>query len=179
MHRPDKESAKHLGLRVTTVSPYAQIAVLVVDDDTYLRKIVRSLLAGFGVQRVYEAADGAQGLELLDQFRPDIVIVDWEMPMLNGAEMIRLVRNPDTSPHATVPIIMMTAHTERHRIQQAMQLGVNEILVKPFSAKALMQRLDLVTKHARPFMQLGNYFGPIPRPSRGAAGYGLSDSADA
>lgn len=158
-------------------SPYSQIAVLVVDDDTYLRKIVRSLLIGFGVQRVYEAGDGAQGLELMQQFRPDVLLVDWEMPMLNGAEMIRLVRNPDSSPHATVGVILMTAHTERHRIQQAMQLGVNEMLVKPFSAKSLLQRLDLVVNHPRPFMQLGNYFGPMPRPSRGASNFGLSAEA--
>ena len=157
-----------------TPSPYAHIAVLVVDDDTYLRKIVRSLLIGFGVQRVYEAGDGAQGLEVLQQFKPDVLLIDWEMPMLNGAEMIRLVRNPETSPHATVPIILMTAHTERHRIEQAMQMGVNEMLVKPFSAKALLQRLDLVVNHPRPFMQLGNYFGPMPRPVRNASGFGLS-----
>jgi two-component system, chemotaxis family, chemotaxis protein CheY len=156
-------------------SPYAQTAVLVVDDDAYLRKIVRSLLIGFGVQRVYEAGDGAQGLELLEQFRPDVLLVDWEMPMLTGAEMIRLVRNPETSANATVPIIMMTGHTERHRIEQAMQLGVNEILVKPFSAKGLLQRLDLVKNHARPFMQIGSYFGPMPRQPRGAAAIGLGD----
>ena len=156
-------------------SPFSQIAVLVVDDDAYLRKIIRSLLVGFGVQRVYEAGDGAQGLELIQQFKPDVVLVDWEMPMLNGAEMIRLVRNPETSPHATVSIIMMTGHTERHRIQAAMQLGINEMLVKPFSAKSLLQRLELVVNHPRPFMQIGNYFGPMPRPARGAASLGLGE----
>jgi two-component system, chemotaxis family, chemotaxis protein CheY len=165
------------GIPVASDSPFAQIGVLVVDDDTYLRKIVRSLLSGFGVSRVYEAGDGAQGLELLDQFRPDVLLIDWEMPMLTGAEMVALVRNPDTSQNATVPIIMMTGHTERHRIEQAMQLGVNEILVKPFSAKSLMQRLDLVINHARPFMQIGSYFGPLPRQPRGAAGLGLGDMA--
>lgn len=165
---------------MSTPSPFSQVAVLVVDDDAYLRKIVRSLLIGFGVQRVYEAGDGAQGLEVMQQFKPDVLLVDWEMPMLNGAEMIRLVRNPETSPQATVPIILMTAHTERHRIEQAMQMGVNEMLVKPFSAKSLLQRLDLVVNHPRPFMQVGNYFGPMPRPARNAAGFGLSaDVAEA
>jgi CheY-like chemotaxis protein len=165
---------------LSIASPYSQIAVLVVDDDTYLRKIVRSLLIGFGVQRVYEAGDGAQGLEVLQQFKPDVLLVDWEMPMLNGAEMVRLVRNPDTSPHATVSIILMTAHTERHRIEQAMQMGINEMLVKPFSAKSLLQRLDLVVNHPRPFMQIGNYFGPMPRPARNAGNFGLAtDIAEA
>jgi DNA-binding response OmpR family regulator len=89
------------------------------------------------------------------------------------------VRNPDTSPHATVSIILMTAHTERHRIEQAMQMGINEMLVKPFSAKSLLQRLDLVVNHPRPFMQIGNYFGPMPRPARNAGNFGLSTEVTA
>lgn len=141
---------------------FENTAVLVVDDDQYLRKIVRSLLIGFGVPRVYEAGDGAQGLELMQQFRPDLVLTDWEMPMLDGAEMVRLIRQP-SSPYATVGIIMMTAHTERHRIQKAMRLGVNEIIAKPFSAKSLHDRMTLVVHHPRPFVQHAGYFGPAPR----------------
>jgi CheY-like chemotaxis protein len=143
--------------------PFANLSVLVVDDDPYLRKIARSLLMSFAVGRVYEAGDGAQGLEMVHQYRPDIILADWEMPMLNGAEMVRLIRNPKTSPHATVPIIVMTAHTQRYHIQTAMQCGVNEIIVKPFSAKGLLQRMESVILRPRPFVQLGGYFGPMPR----------------
>ena len=142
---------------------FNRIVALVVDDDTHHRKIVRSLLMSFGVRRVYEAADGAQGLELIQQYRPDVVLLDWEMPMLTGAEMVRLIRNPFTSAFAAVPIILVTGYTERYRIQQALQLGVNEILCKPFSSKALWQRLDLVVNHPRPFIQKRGYFGPLPR----------------
>ncbi len=143
--------------------PFANLSVLIVDDDPYLRKIARSLLMSFAVGRVYEAGDGAQGLEMVHQFRPDILLTDWEMPMLNGAEMVRLIRNPKTSPYATVPIIVMTAHTQRHHIQSALQAGVNEIIVKPFSAKGLLQRMESVVLRPRPFVQLGSYFGPMPR----------------
>ncbi len=144
---------------------FAKTSVLLVDDDTYLRKITRSLLMSFGVRRVYEAGDGAQGLEHLNQFRPDVVLLDWEMPMLNGAEMIRLVRNPRTSSNPMVPIVLITGYTERYRIQEALQLGVNEVLSKPFSAKGLLQRLNLVVNSPRPFVQQAGYFGPMPRDS--------------
>lgn len=154
-----------VGIRVgTTVAdsaPFAGKAILIVDDDTYYRKIIRSLLTSFGVKRIYEAGDGAQALEVMQQFRPDVVIVDLEMPMLNGTEMIKLVRNPQSSSHATVPIILATGHTERGRIQEAIALGVNAILVKPFSAKTLLQRLDFVVNHPRPFVHAGGYFGPM------------------
>jgi len=161
---------------VTPASPFSsRLSILVVDDDAYLRKIIRSLLAGFGIQRIYEAGDGAQGLEQMQQFRPDVVLLDLEMPMLNGAEMIKLIRNPNSSAQSTVPIVLMTGHTQRHRIQEAMLLGVNEILVKPFSAKSLLERLRLVVEHPRPFVQRGSYFGPLPRQSKNAAAMGLMD----
>jgi len=148
---------------------FAGISVLVVDDDAHMRKIIRSLLMGFGIGQVYEAGDGAQGLEQVHQFRPDVIVTDWEMPMLNGAEMVRLIRNPKTSPQATVPIILATAHTQRRRIQEALRLGVNEVLAKPFSAKSLMQRLDAVIHRPRPFLHVAGYFGPMPRDGRLAA----------
>lgn len=151
-------------------APLHSTIVLVVDDDQHMRKIVRSLLMGFGVSRVYEAGDGAAGLEMVHQFRPDVILTDWEMPMLNGAEMVKLIRNPKTSPHATIPIIVMTAHTEKHRIQAAIHAGVNEIIVKPFSAKTLLQRLESVVLRPRPFVQIGGYFGPMPRESRASSG---------
>lgn len=145
---------------------FEKISVLVVDHDQHMRKIVRSLLSGFGIHRIYEAADGAQGLELLAQNRPDVVLTEWDLPMLDGAEMVRLIRRPD-SPFATVGIILMTARPERRLVQMAMRLGINEILVKPFSAKGLLDRLTLVVHHPRPFVQNAGYFGPAPRAPRG------------
>ena len=70
-----------------------QLAVLVVDDNAFMRKMVRSLLTNIGVKKVYEASDGIAGLELIRAVSPDIVILDWEMPLLNGPELVRIVRS--------------------------------------------------------------------------------------
>src|SRR5438128_2020295 len=84
----------------------AALRVLVVDDDQHMRKVVRTILAAIGVKTVYEASDGATGLAAVRKNNPDIVIVDWEMPNMDGAQFVRMVRSPGTFPMPDVPIIM-------------------------------------------------------------------------
>ena len=72
---------------------------------------------------------------------PDVVILDWEMPLLSGAELVRIVRSPGVFPVPDVPIIMLSGHGERWRVVEAVKLGVNEYLVKPVSAKSIYDRL--------------------------------------
>jgi len=140
-----------------------QLSVLVVDDNAYMRTLVRSLLTNIGLKRVYEAGDGIAGLELIRSESPDIVILDWEMPLLNGPEFVRIVRSPGVFPLPDIPIIMLTAHGERWRIVEAVRLGVNEFLCKPVSAKALMDRFISILAKPRASVQLGEYYGPEPR----------------
>ena len=92
---------------------FATIKVLVVDDEYYMRKVVRTLLMSIGVCTIYEASDGPAGLEIIRTMAPDVVIVDWEMPGLDGAGFVRMVRSPETFPFPDVPIIMLTGHGER------------------------------------------------------------------
>ena len=72
---------------------------------------------------------------------PDVVILDWELPLLNGAEFVRIVRSPGVFPMSDVPIIMLSSHGERWRVVEAVRIGVNEYLRKPVSAQALLDRL--------------------------------------
>jgi len=95
--------------------------------------------------------------------RPDVVIVDWQMPGLDGASFVRMVRSPDTFPFPDVPIIMLTGHGERSRVVEAVQVGVNEFLLKPVSSKSLQSRLLSVLTKPRPIVQSGGYYGPVPR----------------
>lgn len=139
------------------------IEVLVVDDNQFMRKLVRNLLVNVGVKNVHEAADGITGLEAIRTLSPDIVVLDWEMPFLNGAELVRIVRSPGVFPVPDVPIIMLSGHGERWRVIEAARLGVNEYLRKPISAKALLDRLVTILANPRPMVQLGNYYGPEPR----------------
>lgn len=139
------------------------LSILVVEDNQYMRKVVRTLLVNVGVKNVYEACDGITGLEAIRTVAPDVVILDWEMPLLNGAELTRIVRSPGVFPMPDVPIIMLSAHGERWRVVEAARLGVNEFLIKPVSAKALFDRLTAILANPRPIVHRGDYYGPQPR----------------
>jgi len=137
--------------------------VLVVDDEFYMRKVVRTLLMSIGVGTVYDAPDGADGLEQIRRMAPDVVIVDWQMPKLDGPGFVRLVRSPATCPAPDVPIIMLTGHSERARVIEAAQIGVNDFLLKPVSRKALEERLLAVLSGARANPQPGQPSGQEQR----------------
>jgi two-component system, chemotaxis family, chemotaxis protein CheY len=139
------------------------LCVLVVDDNQYMRKMVRTLLVNCGVKEIFEASDGIAALDAIRTAGPDVVILDWEMPLLSGPELVRIVRSPGVFPMPDVPIIMLTAHCERWRVVEAVKLGVNEYLTKPVSAKSLYDRLVAITLVPRPNVQLGDYYGPEPR----------------
>ncbi len=92
-----------------------------------------------------------------------MVILDWEMPILSGAKLVRIVRSPGAFRVPDIPIIMLTGHRERWRVVEAVRLGVNEYLTKPISSKALYDRLVSVTMKPRAAVQIGDYYGPAPR----------------
>jgi CheY-like chemotaxis protein len=140
-----------------------QLTVLVVDDNAFTRNVVRSLLGNIGVKAIVEASDGIAALELIRSVSPDVVILDWEMPLLNGPELVRIVRSPGVFPTPDIPIIMLTAHGERWRIVESIKIGVNEFLCKPVSAKALLERLISILLKPRESVQFGTYYGPAPR----------------
>src|SRR6202451_3747115 len=136
-------SKKHIADQIQS------LAVLVVDDNQYMRKMIRNLLVNCGIKDIYEANDGISALDTIRTVGPDVVILDWEMPLLSGAELVRIVRSPGVFPVPDVPIIMLSGHGERWRVVEAVKLGVNEYLVKPVSAKALFDRLVSILMHAR------------------------------
>jgi two-component system, chemotaxis family, chemotaxis protein CheY len=142
---------------------FPDLSVLVVDDNSYLRRVVRDMLARVGLRRISEAPDGAEALSLLSELRPDLVVLDWDLPILSGEEFVRLARTPSTSPAPTVPIVAMIAQPQKFIIDRAIAVGVNEILVKPFSPKALWARLDEIINKPRPFVQVGGLVRPAPR----------------
>ncbi len=154
-------SAKHTKKQIENI--IQSVCVLVVDDNQYMRKMIRNLLVNCGIKDIYEAADGIAALDSIRTMAPDVVILDWEMPLLSGPELVRIVRSPGVFPMPDIPIIMLTGHCERWRVVEAVRLGVNEYLTKPVSAKALYDRLVSITMQPRPVVQLGDYYGPEPR----------------
>jgi len=142
---------------------FNKLRFLVVDDNLHMRRILRTLLHGFGARDVIEAEDGACALEAFSTGNPDIVFLDWEMPIFNGLELIQIIRQPSAHSNPFVPIIMLTGHTERTRVTRARDAGITEFLAKPISAKGLYQRVFSVVAHPRPFIKTATYFGPERR----------------
>lgn len=139
------------------------LGVLVVDESLYMRKLTRSMLMNIGVKLIYEAADGVAALDTIRTANPDVLILDWDIPVLNGPQVIRIVRSPDLFPKPHLPIIMLSAYVQRVHVMEAMRLGVHEFLVKPTSPKALQDRLLSILVKPRPMVRIGKHYVPQPR----------------
>lgn len=136
---------------------------LVVDDNKHMRALVKTILHALGARSVLEAADGADAFKELRVFPADVIICDWNMSPLDGLDFVRLVRTGRDSPNPFVPLIMLTGHTEMHRVCEARDAGVHEFLAKPISAKSLYARLRTIIERPRPFVRTAMYFGPDRR----------------
>jgi two-component system chemotaxis response regulator CheY len=142
---------------------FSHLRFLLIDDSVHARKILRTLLFGFGVREVREAEDGAEGLDAFLAHTPDIIITDWAMPIFDGIELTRMIRQPDANANPYVAIIMVTGRIDKQRVVLARDAGVTEFLVKPISARSLYQRLVSVVANPRPFIKTNTYFGPDRR----------------
>ncbi len=139
------------------------MVVLVADSNAYTRRLTRTMLVNLGCKSIYEVSDGVAAIEAIRNVNPDVMILDWEMPVLDGREVMRIVRSPGVFPKPNLPIIMLTDVGKRSRVHQAMRLGVHELLVKPISPKTLQQRLIGIMLNPRPMVRAGKYYIPLPR----------------
>ncbi|MHB8899465.1 MAG: response regulator [Thermoguttaceae bacterium] len=112
--------------------------VLVADDSSTMRKIILRSLQAVGVTDATEAADGTEAVALFKPGEYQMVLTDWNMPGKTGLEVIQEIRAQD----ANVPIIMITTEAEKGRVMQAIQAGVSDYLVKPFTADTLREKLE-------------------------------------
>lgn len=112
--------------------------VLAVDDSTMIRVVVKKTLSTMGVQDVVEAEDGLKALELFRTQQFDLVFSDWNMPNMTGLELVREIRKLNRE----VPIIMITTEGSREKVVSAIQEGVNDYLVKPFTPVSLRSKLE-------------------------------------
>ncbi len=115
---------------------------LVIDDSRTMRTIIGKILGSIGMD-VIEAGDGAQGLEQLE-LNPDVdvVLVDWNMPVMNGIDFIKAMRAVYT--YDRIRILMVTSETETEQVTRAINAGADEYLMKPFSREILLAKLDLL-----------------------------------
>jgi CheY-like chemotaxis protein len=140
-----------------------RLSILVVDGNSYTRKLTRMMLTNVGAKSIYEASDGIEALGVVRTANPDIMIMDWDVPMLNGAQVMQIVRSPGVFPKPNIPVIMLTRLGHRSRVQAAMRLGVHEFLVQPTSPRALRDRMMSILTRPRPMVRIGKYYVPQPR----------------
>jgi DNA-binding response OmpR family regulator len=144
-------------------TPLKDLAILIVDANSYMRHMARSMLMKIGARSISEAADGLSALEQIRNWKPDVMLLDWDLPGVNGMEVMRIVRSPGVFPNPDLPTIMLTSRTTRSDVIEAMRVGVNEFLVKPTSPKALYDRITSVMTNRRPLIKVGEYYVPKPR----------------
>jgi len=141
----------------------SNVSFLVVDDNAFMRAIVRRVLSTLDVAAIEDAADGEAAIMVMKHFTPDIAIVDWEMQPMNGLELIKHIRTSADSPNPFLPIIMLSAYSEMSHVLEARDAGVNEFVVKPISVNSLFSRIEAVIERPRPFVRLPDFFGPDRR----------------
>jgi two-component system, chemotaxis family, chemotaxis protein CheY len=156
-----------VALRVQGRIPVAGINIsklkfLVVEDNPFMKELLRQILRTLGVTQIVEASDGAEGLDLLKGLSADIVLLDWHMEPMDGIEFTKTVRDKGSADRF-VPIIMITAYSEIERVTEARDVGVNELLVKPIAATQLFSRIRAVIERPRVFVDCDAYFGPDRR----------------
>jgi CheY-like chemotaxis protein len=148
--------------------PFSTLCVLVVDDDAPTRQMIAEVLRAAGVGRVETVPGGVEAITRLKLVRPDVIFVDWQMPLMDGLSMTRTIRSaalqPDPMiPDPKVPIVMLTGRGRGVDVENARLAGVTEFVIKPFKPDVLLSRLAAVTERSRDFVVAQGFVGPDRR----------------
>jgi len=145
------------------VANLERVKIMVLDDSVHMIHIIKALLRGFGSKQIVEVRDAGEAFDRLKSETIDIIITDYQMEVLDGIDFVKLVRNSSDSTHRYVPIIMLTAHSDRNRVVAARDAGVTEFCCKPVTATELYRKLIAIVDRPRPFIKTPTYFGPDRR----------------
>ncbi len=116
--------------------------ILIVDDFSTMRRIVRNILKQLGFTNIEEAEDGDVALEKLKENDYEFVITDWNMPNMTGLDLLKSIRADESLKD--MPVLLVTAEAEKENVVQAAQAGVNDYIVKPFTADVMQQKIDRI-----------------------------------
>ena len=119
--------------------------ILIVDDFSTMRGIIKNLLRDLGFKNTHEADDGNTALPMLQNGNIDFLVTDWNVPGMTGIELLKVVRADEKL--ADLPVLMVTAESNREQIIEAAQAGVNGYIVKPFTAVTLKEKIEKIFEH--------------------------------
>ena len=150
-------------LRESAVFNLGGAVTMIVDDSPFSLTLTSNALTGFGIRPTYACGTGMEAKKLLTDKPVDLLVVDTDMPDIDGFELVRWLRRSGLNPNAFSPVIMTASHIRRGRLNQARDCGANFLVTKPFSAAMLLERILWVARDNRPFLEVGDYFGPDRR----------------
>ena len=114
--------------------------ILIIDDAASMRGLLAAILKGYGLSRIYEAADGNAGLQLLQKRDIDLIFCDWEMPKKDGLQLYLELQKDDELKQ--IPFILVTSMAELEKVKTAMQAGIKDYIVKPFKQETIVQKIN-------------------------------------
>ncbi|CUS37665.1 chemotaxis regulator transmitting signal to flagellar motor component [Candidatus Nitrospira nitrosa] len=118
--------------------------ILIVDDMVTMRRIVKNVLKQLGFSNIDEAENGQDGLQKLKSSKYDFVVSDWNMPVMTGIDMLRAIRADEQLK--AIPVLMVTAEAQQKNLVEAVQAGVSNYIVKPFTAETMQEKLAKIFK---------------------------------
>jgi CheY-like chemotaxis protein len=156
-------SALGEALRKSAVINLSGAVTMIVDDSSFALDLTSQALMGFGIRARHTCLSATAAMEILKDQAIDLLVVDCEMPGMDGFELVRWLRRSGLEPNAFVPVIMIAAHIRLSRVTEARDCGANFVITKPFSSATLLERIVWVARDERPFLEVGDYFGPDRR----------------
>lgn len=150
-------------LRESAVFNFAGAMTMAIEDSPFAMELTAQALLGFGIKLRHACSNAADAIKILQNHPVDLILVDCEMPGMSGYEFVRWLRRSGLDPNAYAPVIMTAAHVRRSKVTEARDCGANFLITKPFSAGVLLERIVWVARDSRPFLEVGDYFGPDRR----------------
>jgi len=150
------------------INPLKNYRILIIDSDMNLALVLKSMLGKMGFPNVHLIKSGKEAITLMQSMLFDFIITEWNTLHIDGIGMLEFMRRNPQSPNQTIPIIMLTGRAEQVDVSLARNYGVNEYVIKPFTAKSIYTRLERIIEHPRNFVMARSFIGPdrrtMPKP---------------
>ncbi len=140
-----------------------ELNILVADSSKNFQTLVARILRNFGAERIIESRSGPDALDIVKRQKIDVLLCDVNLPELDGFDLTKQIRQNDSLDNRTLPIFVLTSHTQANNVFRARDSGANMVVAKPVSPTILFDRLHWVAKSPRPFIETEGYFGPDRR----------------
>ncbi len=144
-------------------NPLKHYRILIVDADIEMSQVVKSMLREMGFSDVHLTRSGKDAITLMQTMNFDFIITEWNTHQIDGIGLLEFIRRDPKSPNPTIPVIMLTGRAEQVDVALARDYGVNEYMIKPFTAKSIYNRLERIIEQPRSFVATKNFVGPDRR----------------